>query len=230
MPFPAKRGLLLLFAAPSLIGRLRRWGGIGLLLLGVVDSSIIPTLGSLDLLTAVLAVRHRDLWFYYAAMSTAGSLLGAFITYRMGLRAGSGWLERRIGASGVQRFHAALQHWGFGAVFVAVLAPPPFPTSPFLLAAGALHYRVSRFLAAVFSGRAIRYSAIAYIAARLSRQIIRVLRHPQQYVWMSVAVTVILIVGTVTAVLLLRVERHPAEPTQDQPHDIPDPSAAHRAQ
>lgn len=68
---------------------LRSLGGVGLVLLGLVDSSVIPTFGSLDLLTAILAVKNRDLWPYYAAASTVGSLLGAYITYRMSARAGS---------------------------------------------------------------------------------------------------------------------------------------------
>ena len=76
---------------------LRSLGGVGLVLLGIVDSSVIPTFGSLDLLTAILAVKNRDLWPYYAAASTAGSLLGAYITYRMSARAGEAWLEKRIG-------------------------------------------------------------------------------------------------------------------------------------
>ncbi len=48
---------------------LRSLGGIGLVILGVVDSSVIPTFGSLDALTAILAVKNHELWPYYAAAS-----------------------------------------------------------------------------------------------------------------------------------------------------------------
>src|SRR5262244_3843321 len=70
---------------------LRHVGGIGLIPLAIVDSTIIPTFGSLDLLTAWLAVGNPDIWLYYAAMSTIGATIGAAITYRMGKKVGVWW-------------------------------------------------------------------------------------------------------------------------------------------
>lgn len=61
---------------------LRSLGGVGLVILGVVDSSVVPTFGSLDALTAILAVKNHELWPYYAAASTAGNC-GAQRTYRL---------------------------------------------------------------------------------------------------------------------------------------------------
>jgi membrane protein YqaA with SNARE-associated domain len=85
----------------------RHYGGIALLPLAVLDSSIIPTFGSLDLLTGWLAVSDPELWWYYALMSTAGSLIGAFITYRMGGKVGEWWISRqdraKMHAAGAQR-------------------------------------------------------------------------------------------------------------------------------
>ena len=43
-----------LIAAATIWTTLRRWGGPGLLLIGIVDSSFIPTLGSLDIFNALL--------------------------------------------------------------------------------------------------------------------------------------------------------------------------------
>ena len=54
-----------------------QFGGLALIPLAVLDSSIIPTFGSLDLLTAWLAAGYPRLWWYYALMSSAGSLIGA---------------------------------------------------------------------------------------------------------------------------------------------------------
>ena len=51
---------------------LRHLGGPGLLLLGLADNSIIPLPGSMDVLTIWFVVHHRQLWFYYAIMATAG--------------------------------------------------------------------------------------------------------------------------------------------------------------
>jgi len=160
---------------------LRSLGGVGLVILGVVDSSVIPTFGSLDVLTAILSVKNHDLWPYYAAASTAGSLLGAYITYRMSAKAGEHWLEMRIGAKRSRQVQGLLERWGFAAVFVSCVAPPPFPTSPFFVGAGALRYPPGRFVSAVLTGRALRYGALGYLAATYGRTILRFLRRPRGF-------------------------------------------------
>ncbi len=160
---------------------LRSLGGVGLVILGVVDSSVIPTFGSLDALTAILAVKNHDLWPYYAAASTAGSLIGAYVTYYMSVRAGEHWLEKSIGPKRSRQVQGLLKRWGFAAVFVSCVAPPPFPTSPFFIGAGALRYPQGRFISAVVAGRALRYTAIGFLAAKYSHSILGFLRNPRGF-------------------------------------------------
>src|SRR5208283_5454122 len=105
--------MFVLFIAIPGCKLLRSLGGVGLVILGVVDSSVIPTFGSLDALTAVLAVKNQELWPYYAAASTLGSLMGAYITYRVSLRAGEQWLEKRIGTKRSRQVQDLLRRWGF---------------------------------------------------------------------------------------------------------------------
>jgi membrane protein YqaA with SNARE-associated domain len=160
---------------------LRSLGGVGLVILGVADSSVIPTFGSLDALTAILAAKNHDLWPYYAAASTVGALIGAYVTYRMAERAGEHWLEQRIGKKRSRQVQGLLKRWGFAAVFVSCVAPPPFPTSPFFVGAGVLRYPQGRFVSAVVAGRALRYSVLGFLAAKYSHTILRFLRHPRGF-------------------------------------------------
>jgi membrane protein YqaA with SNARE-associated domain len=190
------------FAAATIWSTLRRWGGVGLLIIGVIDSSFVPTLGSLDIFNAVLAARHRDLWWYYALMSTAGSVVGAYLTYRLARKAGTGWLQKKLGEERLARVNLMLQRWGVAAVLVAVIAPPPFPSSAFFVAAGALRFSLRKYIAALIAGRAFRYGLLAWISSHYSRRIIRVLRHPQQYVAVSVGVTLLLVLFIVAAVMI----------------------------
>jgi undecaprenyl-diphosphatase len=190
-----------LFALASVWAALRRWGGLGLLVLGVVDSSFIPTLGSLDIFNALLAVRHRDLWWYYALMSTAGSVVGAYLMYRVASKAGMGWLQAKLGKKRIARVNAMLQRWGVAAVVIAAIAPPPFPSSAFFVAAGTLRFPIRRYLAAVLAGRAFRYSLVGWIASHYSRRIIRVLRHPDRYLAITLGITAVLVVLGIAAVL-----------------------------
>jgi membrane protein YqaA with SNARE-associated domain len=171
----------------------RHLGGIGLLPLAILDSSIIPTFGSLDLLTAWLAAHNPELWIYYASMSTLGAIIGAYLTYRMGKKMGTGWIANKIGEKREQQLCNAIERWGFGAIIVPTLAPPPFPSSWFFLVAGAFGYTVKGFCLAVVLGRSARYLLITAIAAHYGRSFIRIIRHPQQYLLVSLLITAMLI-------------------------------------
>ena len=186
-------------AAPAkTLTLVRHYGGVALLPLAVLDSSIIPTFGSLDLLTGWLAVGDPELWWYYALMSTAGSLIGAFITYRMGRKVGEWWIERKIGHKRTQQVRNAIEHHGSASIFVSTIAPPPFPTPWFFAAAGAFSFPLKKMLLMTFLGRALRYSLLTVVAAHYGRTFLRYLRHPLHYLLISV----IVIASLITAVIL----------------------------
>lgn len=171
----------------------RHFGGIALLPLAVLDSTIIPTFGSLDLFTGWLAVGDPELWWYYAIMSTAGSMIGAFITYRMGQKMGAWWIEGKIGQKRAQRLRNAIEHRGSVSIFVSTIAPPPFPTPWFFVMAGAFSFSRNKFIAATFLGRALRYSLLTLVAAHYGRIFLRYLRHPLHYLLISVIISASLI-------------------------------------
>ncbi len=73
----------------SFAATIRHLGALGLFFLAILDSSPIPSFSSSDLLIAVLSASHRNPWFEYAATATAGSIIGAYITFRLARKAGS---------------------------------------------------------------------------------------------------------------------------------------------
>jgi membrane protein YqaA with SNARE-associated domain len=168
-------------------------GGIGLVPLAILDSSIIPTFGSLDLLTAWLAAGSPHLWWYYAFMSTLGAVIGAFLTYRLGKKMGTEWIEKKIGSKRLKQVGNAIERWHFGAISVSTIAPPPFPTAWFLLVAGAFDFSLKRYLSAVLAGRALRYTLLTLVAAHYGRHFLRYLRHPAHYLLISIIVTASLV-------------------------------------
>lgn len=148
-------------------------GGPGLVLLGIVDSSAIPTFGSLDALTIVFAAAHRDWWWYYGLMAAIGSIAGAYLSYVLGRKAGKEGLEKKFGKQKLQKVYDYYGRRGFWAVFVPSILPPPFPTSPFLVSAGALDYSLRNFMIAVSSARVVRYIAVAALGALYGRAILQ---------------------------------------------------------
>jgi membrane protein YqaA with SNARE-associated domain len=154
------------------IGWLLRLGGPGLILLGVADNSVVPLTGSMDVLTIWLAASHRQGWPYYAMMATAGAVLGGYITFVLARKGGKETLEYKFSKRRADRICRRFESWGFGAVIIPALLPPPFPLVPFLVAAGAMQYSRRKFLAALVLGRSIRYSIVAGLGAHYGKPIV----------------------------------------------------------
>jgi membrane protein YqaA with SNARE-associated domain len=156
---------LQLIAAIAVWRTLHRLGGIGQVLLGIADNSVVPLTGSTDVLTIWLAARRPDLWPYYALMATVGAVAGGFITYSLARKGGKEALEHKMSKQRAAKVCQRFERWGFSGVAIPAILPPPFPIVPFLLAAGALQYSRRKFLGALTLGRAVRYTIIAGLGA-----------------------------------------------------------------
>lgn len=174
---------------PTLLTALRHFGAAGLFFLAILDSSPIPTFAGPDILTAILAATHRPLWYEYAASATAGSVIGAYMTFRLARKAGSAYLESKFKKNRLSTFLKLFKRWGTGSLFASAAVPIPTPTSVFFAAAGASDYPIGKFLTIVALARAVRYFGIAYLAGHYGRHFLRVLRHPMQHWgWMLLVV------------------------------------------
>jgi membrane protein YqaA with SNARE-associated domain len=185
-------------AARSLSWKLQHLGALGLFFLTILDSSPIPTFGVPDILIAVLSASHRNPWYEYAATATLGSMIGAYITFRLARKAGSAYLDQKFKKGKVSKLLNVFKKWGTGTLVASAAIPIPTPTSMFFAAAGASDYPLGKFLIVVTISRAVRYSMIALVADLYGRRFIRALRHPGQYWgWMVAiaAITIALIVG-----------------------------------
>jgi len=191
---------------------LRHLGALGLFFLAILDSSPLPTFGGPDILTAILSASHRDPWYEYAAMATAGSVIGAYLTFRIARKAGSAYLDSKFGKGKVSKFLKLFKKWGTGTLFASTAIPIPSPTSLFFAAAGASDYPKGKFLVIVAVGRALRYATIAIVADHYGHHFIRVLRHPSQY-WGWLLLFSALIVGLIAGGILVnrRLKTAPAD-------------------
>ncbi|MGA9981541.1 MAG: VTT domain-containing protein [Candidatus Sulfotelmatobacter sp.] len=193
--------LPLLLAIP-IWRRLRHLGGIGLILLGLADNSVVPLTGSMDVLTIWLAARHLEPWPYYGLMATLGAVLGGYITYSLAREGGEEAMERKLSKRRAAQFRKAFARWGFAAVAVPALLPPPFPFLPFLLAAGAMQYSRKKFLAALTLGRALRYFIEADLGFRYGNHILRFF---SRYYKPAVAILIgLAVIGTVLSFIQYR--------------------------
>jgi len=178
----------------------RHWfitlGGPGLILLGLLDSSIVPIPGSMDAMTIVLAAHQRTWWPYYAVMATIGSVVGAYITYRLARKQGDRALHARLSQRNAKLVTETFEKWGFGAIALPALLPPPMPMVPFVIAAGALQYSPKKFLVAMTLGRILRYCILAYLGAVYGRKIFAVvLAHGEVTLAATIGLAVVVALG-----------------------------------
>ena len=185
---------------PTVAHSVRHWiyglGGLGFIPLGLLDSSVIPLPGSMDVLLVVLAARQPQLWLYYALMATLGSVIGGFVTYRLARKGGKESLSRRFSAKTLKRVYAIFEKWGFAAIAIPALLPPPVPLVPFVLTAGAMQYSVKKFLAAMTLGRIARYLFLSYLAEQYGRKMLPFILHHAHPVLLGV-------VGLIAVVALI---------------------------
>src|ERR1700688_2554604 len=186
--------------------KLRRLGGPGLVLLGVADNSVIPLTGSMDVLTVWLAARHREPWSYYALMATIGAVIGGYITYALARKGGKEGMERKLSRKRAKQVSKAFNRWGFFAVAIPALLPPPFPFVPFLIAAGAGQYSPKKFLGALTLGRGVRYTIAAGLGYHYGRHILRFF---SQYYEPAMAILIgLAVIGAVLSLIqYLRMKR-----------------------
>jgi len=165
----------------SFAANLRHFGAFGLFSLAILDSLPFPTFGGPDILIAILAARHHDPWYEYAAAATVGSLIGAVITFRLARHAGLEYLNKHFGSGRVPRLLKLFETWGTGALAISTAVPFPTPTSFLFAAAGATDYPAKKFLIVVGLCRAARFSLIAVLAEHYGRHFVRAVRNPSQY-------------------------------------------------
>ena len=219
---------LIAFAAPVVRHRtksatfmqvIRHLGAPGMFLLAIVDSTPIPTLGGVDILLAILAARHVEPWWVYGFVAAAGSLTGAYLTFRAARAGGSDYLQKKFGQKRVSKFLQMFERWGTTGLVVSAAVPFPFPTSAFFAAAGVLDYPTRKFLAVVAAARTARFVTIALVAFHYGRHFIRALRNPSQYYGWLIAVAIALLSLIIAAAAVRKRLNEPGEgiPPTNQP-------------
>jgi membrane protein YqaA with SNARE-associated domain len=158
----------------SLLHLLFTFGPFGLFFVSIIDSSFIPLPipGITDIMLVLMAARHHN-WFVLVIIASVGSIIGGYLSYRVGKSGGMAFLEKRV----PPRIFKLVREWMEGHAVIAValpaILPPPVPLSPFVLAAGALKMSERRFLTAFTISRTARHLIAAGLGLYYGRSIVR---------------------------------------------------------
>jgi membrane protein YqaA with SNARE-associated domain len=188
----------------------------GIVVIGMLDASLAFYLPlGVDFVTIVMTARHPDLFWLYAGLATAGSLMGGTSTYWIGKQIGEKGLSRFVRERQLQRVKARVDR---GALVVASLGmiPPPFPFTPFVLGAGALDVSPLPFFGALALARVARFGLEAAFAAYYGSGILRWTKTPMFEAFVA-GLIVLVVVGTVVSAVLVWRSAKGREPTARAP-------------
>ena len=183
---------------PTLMRMFLGLGSLGLFLVAVVDSSVVPlpVPGSTDILLVLLSARNGN-WILLAGCAIAGSLLGGYFSFQLGMRGGLPALEHYVSPKYLKAICGWVERHAVLGVALPALLPPPMPLSPFIVAAGALGVSRRKFLITFGVSRGMRYSLVAWLGYHYGRRILRTWNHVSDE-W-STAVVVLLVIATAAA-------------------------------
>ena len=147
---------------------------IGVAVLAALDSTLFFSLPfGIDAAIVIVSARGGTSAWITPLVAVAGSVLGAAVTFWMGVKIGEKGLDRYIPPKRLRRVRARIRETGAIALAVLDLIPPPFPFTVFVLAAGALEVDATTFFITLTACRVIRFGAEAALAVLYGRSIIR---------------------------------------------------------
>jgi membrane protein DedA with SNARE-associated domain len=146
---------------------------VGVFILALLDSTLFFSLPfGIDAAVIILSARSETLGWAVPLLATAGSVAGAAITFWMGRQAGEAGLDRYLDQRQLERVRRRVNESGAVVLALIDLIPPPFPFTPFVLAAGALEVRTSLFFTTLVAARVLRFGLEGFLAARFGRRIL----------------------------------------------------------
>jgi membrane protein YqaA with SNARE-associated domain len=180
----------------------------GLVALAALDSSLVFFLPlGIDFVLILLSARKPELFWLYAILTTAGSLIGSAATYWVGREIGGHGIAKLVKPSRVERIQRRVSARGAYSLAALGVIPPPFPFTAFVLTSGALHVSIWEFFTTLAGVRLLRFGVEGGLAARYGRGIV-VWMESDIFQWFVGAFIVLAGAGTIiSAVALVRSTR-----------------------
>ncbi|HEY2961130.1 MAG TPA: VTT domain-containing protein [Pyrinomonadaceae bacterium] len=185
------------FAAPAMI------------IIGALDSSLLSLPEINDYLVVGRCFKDHNAVYYFPLFAAAGSVLGCNLLYTIVRRGGQAILRRKFNLASIKRVERAYERFGFLAIGIPAILPPPLPFKVFVATAGALEYPRWKFLLTVMIARSFRYYVEGILAVFYGRRVLLFLRD-NGLVIISIVATLALI-GVGVYIVVKRRQRSAAD-------------------
>ncbi len=153
-------GLPVYLAAPAMI------------IIGALDSSLLSLPEINDYLVVGRCFKHPTAAFYFPLFAALGSVIGCYLLYTIMRRGGQALLRKRFKKESIERVERAYARFGFLAIAIPAILPPPLPFKIFVATAGTLEYPRWRFLLTVMLARSFRYYVEGILAVFYGRRVL----------------------------------------------------------
>lgn len=181
-------------------GILLHLGGFGLLILGILDSSFLFVPLSNDLLIIVMTARRPSHLPYYAAMASAGSVIGCFLVDMVFRKGGEAMLQKHVSGRRLDYIKDRVNKRAGWALAFATLMPPPFPFTPFIAVTATLEYPRRKMFSIIGACRMVRFSVIGLLGIFFGTGIIKAIESAA-FEWAVAFLIAISIGGSIVQIL-----------------------------
>jgi len=170
------------FAAPAMI------------VIGALDSSLLSLPEINDYLVVGRCFKQPSAAFYFPLFAAIGSVIGCLALYTIMRRGGQALLRRRFKRENIERVERVYARYGFLAIAIPALLPPPMPFKIFVATAGTLEYPRWKFLTTVMVARSLRYYVEGILAVYYGRRVLLFIKDNGQVVLSVVTAVVVIFV------------------------------------
>jgi membrane protein YqaA with SNARE-associated domain len=153
-------GLPIYFAAPAMV------------IIGALDSSLLSLPEINDYLVVGRCFKDPTAAYYFPLFAATGSVLGCNLLYTIVRRGGQAVLRKRFPLASIKKVERAYERFGFLAIGIPAILPPPLPFKIFVATAGALEYPRWKFLLTVMIARSFRYYVEGILAVFYGRRVL----------------------------------------------------------
>ena len=147
-----------------------------MVIIGALDSSLLSLPEINDYLVVGRCYKYPTAAFYFPLFAAAGSVIGCNLLYTIVRRGGQAVLRKRFNLSSIKRVERAYERFGFLAIGIPAILPPPLPFKIFVATAGALEYPRWKFLLTVMIARSFRYYVEGILAVFYGQRVLLFLK------------------------------------------------------
>ena len=143
-----------------------------MIIIGALDSSLLSLPEINDYLVVGRCYKYPSAAFYFPLFAAIGSVIGCNILYSIVRRGGQAVLRKRFPLASIKRVEHAYERFGFLAIGIPAILPPPLPFKIFVATAGALEYPRWKFLLTLMIARSFRYYVEGILAVFYGRRVL----------------------------------------------------------